>query len=354
MTPAFVRRVVALSVGQRLFLGLLPSLLAVALVIGLAYWGEYGRTAPELVVVGAAVLAVASLAVTWRNTRYLAARIARLAGTGEGTLSPRAAHGMTGGADELDRIEQVVDQLWSALTVAESERARVDEAASERLHEHATMLSATVRSVLAQLDEVRLPLHILLEARFGELNENQEELLGTARDATDAMDAALHRLARVADADRGAFPVQRELVQVNDVVRAVLPLAHAAAQRRGARVEVALEPGLSRVLADRVRLAEALALLTEAAAAWVGPERPLVVSTARDQRRVAVAIAPAPRAGPAGDTHSRGAETRDDHAVANPPPDWTREHDVVLASRLVEAQGGSVERSPTGMRIHLG
>jgi hypothetical protein len=43
------------------------------------------------------------------------------------------------------------------------------------------MLSVTVRSTLAQLDEVRLALHILPEAKFGELNENQEELLGTAR-----------------------------------------------------------------------------------------------------------------------------------------------------------------------------
>jgi K+-sensing histidine kinase KdpD len=206
--------------------------------------------------------------------------------------------------------------------------------ASERLREHATLLAATVRSALAQLDEVRLPLHILLEARFGALNENQEELLGTARDAADAMDAALRRLAQVADADRGALPVQREPVPVNDVVRAVLPLARAAAERRQARVELSLEPGLPRVMADRVRLAEALALLVEGAAACVGPASPLRVTTAREQRRVVVSIAPPDQAG----------------GAAGPSSD----HDVVLARRLVEAQGGAVERVRDGVRVVIG
>jgi signal transduction histidine kinase len=251
-----------------------------------------------MIVVGASALAVALLVVTWGNSRRLANR--------------------AGSSDRADRIERVADPPGSA-----------SEAADARLREHATMLSATVRSALAQLDEVRLPVHILLEAKFGDLNDNQEELLGTARDAADAMDSALRRLAQVADADRGVLPVQRELVQVNDVVRAVLPLARAAAERREARLDVSLEPGLPRVMADRVRLAEALALLTEAATSTVGPERPLRVSTAREQRQAVVSIAP-PRA------------------------DGSADHDVVLARRLVEAQGGTVEQRPDVVRIRVG
>jgi hypothetical protein len=56
---------------------------------------------------------------------------------------------------------------------------------------------------------VRLPLQILLESPFGELNENQEELLRDARAAADAIDAALRKLGHVADIDRNAFPVQQ-------------------------------------------------------------------------------------------------------------------------------------------------
>ncbi len=327
MTPAFVRRRVTLSVAQRLLLALVPALLAVALVAGLAYWGEYGRAAPEVVVVGAAVLALTSLVVTWANARDIARRVARLAGADAARAATRAA----GAPDELDRIELAVDRLGSALTVAEEERARTERAAEARLREHATMLSAAVRAAVAQLDEVRLPLHILLDARFGELNENQEELLASARQAADAMDAVLRQVGEVADADRGALPVQRELVQVNDVVRAVLPLTRAAAERRGARVELSLEPGLPRVAADRVRLAQALALLGEAAADATGAERPLRLATARDGRQVVLTLAPVPPAD-----------------AADP-----RRHALLLARRLLEAQGAALADGD-GLTIRVG
>ncbi|QJR36304.1 hypothetical protein [Gemmatimonas groenlandica] len=305
-----------MTVGQRLFLALVPSLLAVALALGLAYYGQYARTAPELVVVGASILAIASLVVTWLNTRYLARRITRLAG-------PSAA-GTRDTPDELDRIEQVVDQLGSALSVSKAESAKAQDAAGLRLHEHATLLSATVRSTLGQLDDVRLPLHILLEAKFGDLNENQEELLGAARDAADAMDEALRRLGKIADADRGALPVVRELVQVNDVIRAVLPLAHVAAERRGARVESSLEPALPRVSADRVRLAEALALFFESAAEHVSSERPLRIASARDGRTILISVSPRPDTTPA------------------------------LAGRLLEVQGGSLSMTNAAAEIRVG
>src|SRR5689334_17453082 len=88
-----------LTVGRRLFLGLMPALLALALVIGLAYYGQYGRVAPGPIIVGAAALAIVSLVATWINARYLAARITRLAGSMSGEQAARR-----GEADELDRI----------------------------------------------------------------------------------------------------------------------------------------------------------------------------------------------------------------------------------------------------------
>ncbi|HEX3865830.1 MAG TPA: hypothetical protein VHV78_03725, partial [Gemmatimonadaceae bacterium] len=107
-----------------------------------------------------------------------------------------------------------------------------------------------LREPIARLAHATEPA-ILLESRFGELNENQEELLGDARAAADAIDVALRRLGQVADADRDALPVQKELVQIDDVVRSVLPLVRAAAECRGARLQTALEPGLPRTSADR-------------------------------------------------------------------------------------------------------
>lgn len=193
------------------------------------------------------------------------------------------------------------------------------------------MLAGVVADALSQLNEARMPLHILLEAPFGELNENQEELLRDARAATDAIDTALRRLGQVAEADRGTLPVQRELVQVNDVVRSIMPLARAAAERRGARIDVVLEPGLPRVLADRPRLAEALALLVAESANQTGSEIPLSISTAREGARAIVRVTPSPAA--AGD--------------ANAPTS-------IFAERLITVQGGELTVHGGGLDVRIG
>ncbi len=54
-----------------------------------------------------------------------------------------------------------------------------------------------------RLDEVRLPLHILLSSPFGELNENQEEMIGAAQAAAEVADEALSFIGRIVDLDAG-------------------------------------------------------------------------------------------------------------------------------------------------------
>ena len=343
MTTGFIRRRTTVPVGRRLFFGLLPALLAVLLAVGLAYYGERNRQVPGIIALGAGVLAILSLVVTWVNTRYLSARIMRLT---ESMPDAEPQLGESGESDEFDRIERAVDHLGSALSASEAERTRRDAAAATRLREEATMLAAVVRDTMAQLDEVRLPLHILLETRFGDLNENQEELLRDARTATDVMDGALRRLAQVADADRGALTPQRELVQVNDVVRAILPLARAAAERQKARVETSLEPGLPRVMADRARLAEALTLLAMEAATAAGPEHPLAIGTAREAAGVSISLTPVAR---------RPSDVTASGPAPGEPADG--HHDpgsTILARRLIAVQGGSADETPAGMIVRLG
>src|SRR5262245_66401724 len=101
---AFITRRVSYSVAWRLGLGLLPSIVAVALVVGLFYYGEIGRGAPRLILVFAALLTILSLGVTVANARYFVNRIGRLA---------RVTRGKADGStqDEFDRIEQVVGTL---------------------------------------------------------------------------------------------------------------------------------------------------------------------------------------------------------------------------------------------------
>ncbi len=306
--------IIGLSVGQRLTLGVAPALLAVILVVGLAFYGERGRAIPSLVLVSAAALAVVSLIVTWVNTQYIARRIRRLAGGVDVGLASE----LPTEHDELGRIELVVQKLGSALTAAEDARRDVIAESGARFTQQATTLAAAVRDARAQLDELRLPLHILMDAPFGELNENQEELLVDARAAGAVMDVTLRRLTQIADADRDALPVLLERVAVNDVLRAVLPMLRAAAERHGARMDSDFDPRLPRVSADRARLAEAIALIGTEAAAMTSDSRPLTLKSSVDTTHARITMSPTP----AIETHINVA--------------------FVLAERLIAAQHGQL------------
>ncbi len=320
-----VSRLVGLSVGQRLLLGIAPALLAVVLVLGLAYYGEIGRQAPGYVVTGSFILACLSLYVTWSNTRYLAARIRRLAGG----VDPAGADAAIPEDDELGRIEQVVGKLGTALADSEAERRRMLMVHEANQREQATILGATVRDTMARLDDIRLPLHILIDAPFGELNENQEELIETARTAADALDAALRRLTTICDVDRGAVSVLLERISVNEVIRGVVPMLRASAERRNLQLDVTLDPSMPRVAADRARLAEALALLGNEAA-WNAREgaEPQISTGARESY-VWVAMSPMNSAVNAG---------RPEH---------------VVATRLITVQGGTVITDGEQLEIRL-
>jgi len=332
---AFFKRRVSRSIAWRLAAGVLPSVLAIALVVSLSYYGEYGRSVPRIIVIAAAGLTLAAVVIAWANATYFADRLARLA------QSTSKVAGGSERTDEFDRIERAVGNLGSALSAAEAERARSDQLAAARLKEQATMLAGVVSDTIGQLDQVRLPLQILLASPFGELNENQEELLRDARAAADAIDVALRRLGQVADIDRDALPVQRELVQINDVVRSVLPVARAAAERRGARTETVLEPGLPRVVADRARLAEALALFLTESAASANSSTSLRISTARAGARAEIRIAPASGVVPS------AASVPADISTGDVTP-------LILASRLISAQGGVVTIDDGGLMVSVG
>ena len=232
-----------MRVGQRLFLAVVPAILGLFTVAALAYWGHMYRSAPAWVVVAAAVAALGSLVLAWQNTRYVARRIERLVGSGGGhPAGSRSALAAVRDAarpsaalsrDELDSIEAVVDRLSGAVTEAEAGSRRREAAASERVQEYASLLAEAASALSRQLDEVRLPLHILLENHFGQLNENQEEMLAGARAAAEAADVELRQLRDIADLDRGALSLRRDQVRLGDLLRALKPQLEAESERAG-------------------------------------------------------------------------------------------------------------------------
>jgi signal transduction histidine kinase len=338
-----------MTVGQRLFLSVVPAILGVCTVAGLAYWGQYQRQAPHALVVTAIVASVASLGMTWMNARYLARRIQRLVttipalGTGASTrVALRAlgirdvADAVTGRAiatdkrDELDSIEQSVTHLSQAAARAEETAAQRAAAADRRLSEYANLLSAATLALTKQLDEVRLPLHILLDNRFGDLNENQEEMLGAARAAAESADATVRRLREIVELDRGAISLRRDAVPAGDLIASLLPGLNADCEEAGVRVTTDLAPALPRVTGDRARLQEACGMLLAERVRAMPSGSTVTITAAPSAEGNAVQI----------DVTHQG--TADDAGA-----------DAALARRLIAANGGQVQETAGRTTITL-
>jgi signal transduction histidine kinase len=269
------------------------------------------------VVIIAAIGALGSLVMAWYNTRYVAQRIAQLAAKVDTTST----------LDELDAIETVVDRHTSALRDAESRRVKAQETADKRIREQGELLSQVASTVSRGLDEIRLPLHILLENRFGDLNENQEEMLETARTAAEHANDDVRRLAEIGELDRGALTLRSDRIHLADVMQSLRPTVDSEGARVGVRVEVEVAPALPPVTGDRGRLQEALALV-------------LADSVRRTPSGGRVRIAIEAKGAGLSIVVEHGAPPALDVASA-------------LAQRLLEAHGAAVERSAGRISVIL-
>jgi signal transduction histidine kinase len=306
-----------MKISQRLFLGVIPSVVGLFTVAGLAYWGQYHHTAPEMVVWAAAAATLISLVVAWRETRYVAHRVERLASTKGGDET----------VDELDVIEQRVELLGEAATAAKADAARAAADAGRRNIEYATLLAEAATSASKQLAEARLSLHVLQDNHFGELNDNQEEMIGAAREATEAAEVELNHLREIADIDRGALALRRDLVKPGEIVSSLLPLYNAQATKQGVRIMSELEPALPRVVGDRGRLQDALGLIFKDAVRYAVPGSTISVHAASAPASVTIIV-------------NHGS-----------PHSYTG--DMALADRLIRAQGGSVTHREDSTTITL-
>jgi signal transduction histidine kinase len=315
------------TVSQRLYLAIVPAILGVFAVAGLAYWGRYGIHAPHVLVLVGVVASVASLIVAWRTTRYVATRLTQLA-----PQSPAAP------TDELEAIAEDLAQLRQAVATAQAEEATAAARADASVRAYADLVAEAATGVARQVDELRMPLHILLENRFGDLNENQEEMLAAARVAADDLQANLERLGQIADIDRGAVRLRPERLRLGDLVTALLPALTAEAERNKVTLRGEIAPLLSPVQADRAALGRALALFIGDAIHRTAPDD--VVQIAVRERS---ADAPASD----GSRPPAGSSTIPVLDVSIPHGTGTGRHvDSVLAERLIQLVGGTVEQNP--------
>ncbi len=278
-----------MKVGQRLFLAVLPAVLGLVLVAALAYWGRYARSAPELVVILAAVAAVVSLVISWRNTRYVAHRVQRLAGhmvsVGGQSSTPMPTarrdalrdlgiqlpgppgRGMDRHADELDHIEATVAGLSSAVVRAREDASRQEREALERAQEIEGLLQAVTERFAARTQDAQLPLHILLSSPFGTLNENQEEMLGAAMSAVDAIDTEIRELQKLLQLHRGELSIVTQPINLAELLRPTFAIAAARADAARVQLRPVVSDTAPRALVDAVHVQEAMtSILSDAIA----------------------------------------------------------------------------------------
>ncbi len=252
-----------MTVGQRLYLMVLPGLLGVGLAGALAYWGEYGRQAPSMFLVLAVAVTIVSAAAAWYNARYITRRLDQLAHAPGGSEFTKLLSPLTGalGPDALDTIEGSVTALSARIADLAHERDVARDAAAGDRAQLAALLAGAARASRAAMDDARLPLHILAEAPFGELNDNQLELLADARAAAERGDRALARLEDAGALVGGTTVPRAERVSLTEVLRSIEPQLKAAAVRAHASISLDIQPALPRVVGDRERLREVVLAL---------------------------------------------------------------------------------------------
>ena len=126
--------------------------------------------------------------------------------------------------------------------------------------DYASALAAAATSAERSLDDARIPIHILLTTQFGELNDNQEEMLRDAAAALDNIAEKLRALRDVVGADRAVSLARRDVVRIGEIVRALQPELLAQASHAGVSLIVNVAPGLPSTVGAPTQLRDAIRL----------------------------------------------------------------------------------------------
>lgn len=322
-----------MRVSTRLYIAVIPAVLGMLTVAGLSYWGRYARVAPPYVIVLAAAAATASLVAAWHNTRYVARRLEQLASRRadivetdrvhltlsdaplpHGFASARVRAG--GSSDELDSIGDAIGTLERDAAFARADAVHSANEARRRQAEYAILIADASTMSSKRVDDVRMPLYILLNTDLGQLNEDQEELLRDADSALLELSTQLQLLRNVADTDTGALCVAAESVHVGDLLHGLEPMLQALATKSGVRLVTDVAPGLPRASGNFGRLRDALRLTLSDDIRYALPGTTVSVTARPETTTVVITVESGP--------HSSHVADR------------------ILAERLITTQGGTV------------
>lgn len=194
---------------------------------------------------------------------------------------------------------------------------------------HDALLEQVAATVSTQLEEARMALHILQTSPFGELNENQEELVSAARHASEVADRDLRRFRRLVSLSTSQREATRESIPVPVLLEPPLAAANATAHEHSISVSVTAQRDLAPAFVERVATQEALTLMLTA-----------VIETLANGSEVRIVVHELP-----GDLVLRiEPGVRHLHTPSLP---------MMLASALLEAQSTRVSITESAVLVHL-
>jgi signal transduction histidine kinase len=116
------------------------------------------------------------------------------------------------------------------------------------------LVSTVSHELKTPLTSVRMALHVLMERKIGPLNDEQTELLDTARDDAERLLRTINNLLDMTRFEEGRQGLQVEAARPEDLVSAAAEDFASAAAAGKVQVNMEIEPNLPAVSVDRQRI----------------------------------------------------------------------------------------------------
>ncbi len=204
-------------------------------------------------------------------------------------IRPIGSLGISGAPLARETLEAIATLIAIAMERARAvEQLGQTEAAREGEQLRTALLDAVTHALRTPLTSIKASVTNLLSQHS--LNEDQKhELLTIINEESDRLNRLVGEAGEMASLDAGEVELRTEPRDVNDVIAAALEECKHNLGRR--HVEVRVQPGLPRVLADVARAREALVHLIDNANRYSPAGQPIIITAERGGDFVAFSVA---------------------------------------------------------------
>lgn len=157
------------------------------------------------------------------------------------------------------------------------------------------LVSVVSHELKTPLTSIRMAAHLLLEERVGPLNEKQLELVVTARDDAERLNAIIEKLLDIGRLQSGRALMDLKPVAPEQLVTEAVEQFRSAYRDRGVTLSTDVENDLPMVMADMSRIHHVFSNLLDNALKYTPSGGSVVVSSRREGDFVAISVRDAGR-----------------------------------------------------------